>query len=215
MQQSWNTASVRSCQIHALIATSGRRDRVDGRQFLLSMSILTREQRGGMFRSARSQWSNEMTQRLGRIRRYTKTLREKEMMEKAKAYAEPMLPTLYDFIMHKMLELASDGNVHAARLVFEEDHRSQERLKYTVVGRDGQTRRVEAREYGFSEGYRAAEEAMKKQSGEQSAHATDNGAPQAASAGGAAAKTNAGAQGGAEPVRAETHERMEGFIGED
>src|SRR4051794_27568416 len=99
-----------------------------------------------MFRSALSQWSNEMTRRLGRIRRYTKTLREKEMMEKAKAYAEPMLPTVHDFIMHKMLELASEGNVHAARLVFDEDHRSQERLKYTLVGRDGQRRRVDARE---------------------------------------------------------------------
>src|SRR3954464_7684330 len=83
-----------------------------------------------------------MTRRLGRIRRYTKTLREKEMMEKAKAYAEPMLPTIHDFIMHKMLELVADGNVHAARLVFDEDHRSQERLKYSVVGRDGQTRLV-------------------------------------------------------------------------
>jgi hypothetical protein len=156
-----------------------------------------------------------MTRRLGRIRRYTTTLREKEMMEKAKAYAEPMLPTIHDFIMHKMLELASDGNVHAARLVFDEDHRSQERLKYTIIGRDGQTRRVDAREYGFSEGYRAAEEAMKKQAGEQSEQAKDKGAPQAAPAGGPAVKTNAGAQGGAEPVRAEPHERMKGFIGED
>ena len=63
--------------------TSGRRDRVDGRQFLLSMSILTREQRGGIIRSAVSQWSNEMTRRLGRIRRYTKTLREKKMIERS------------------------------------------------------------------------------------------------------------------------------------
>jgi hypothetical protein len=168
-----------------------------------------------MIRSALSQWSNEMTRRLGRIRRYTKTLREKEMMEKAKAYAEPMLPTVHDFIMHKMLELASEGNVHAARLVFDEDHRSQERLKYTLVGRDGQRRRVDAREYGFYEGYRAAEEAMKKQAGEQSAQATDKGAPQAAPADGAAVKTNAGAQGGAESVRAEPHETGKGFIGED
>src|SRR4051812_997252 len=147
-----------------------------------------------MFRSALSQWSNEMTRRLGRIRRYTKTLREKEMMEKAKAYAEPMLPSLYDSIRHKMLELASDGNVHAARLVFDEDHRTQERLKYTVVGRDGQRRLVDACEYGFCEGYHAAEKDMSKQAGEQIAQATDKGAPQAAPAGGAAVKTNAGAQ---------------------
>src|SRR3954451_5785507 len=167
-----------------------------------------------MIRSALSQWSNEMTRRLGRIRRYTKTLREKEMMEKAKAYAEPMLPTVHDFIMHKMLELASEGNVHAARLVFDEDHRSQERLKYSVVGRDGQTRLVDAREYGFCEGYRAAEESIKKQAGEQSAQPAE-GAPQAAPAGGAAVKTYAGAQGGAEPLRAEPHKRVEGFIGED
>jgi hypothetical protein len=156
-----------------------------------------------------------MTRRLGRIRRYTKTLREKEMMEQAKAYAEPILPTIHDFIMNKMLELAADGNVHAARLVFDEDHRSQERLKYTIVGRDGQKRRVDAREYGFCEGYRAAEEAMKKQAGEQGAQATDKGAPQPAPAGGAAVKTDVGAEGGAEPVRAEPHKRVEGFIGED
>ena len=156
-----------------------------------------------------------MTRRLGRIRRYTKTLREKEMIEKGKAYAEPMLSSLYDFIMHKMLELASEGNVHAARLVFDEDHRSQERLKYTVVGRDGQRRRVDAREYGFCEGYNAAVKDMKKQECEQSAQATDKCAPQAAPAGGAAVKTNAGAQGGAESVRAEPHEKVKGFIGED
>jgi hypothetical protein len=65
------------------------------------------------------------------------------------------------------------------------------------------------------EGYNAAVKDMKKQGCEQSAQATDKGAPQAAPAGGAAVKTNAGAQGGAESVRAEPHETVKGFIGED